>query len=1042
MASKSQKILNAVKEQIINPDFPGLLCKVMLLTYKKESTLVVGMKPNGKSRFEKSGGYPMRLKTLASSAVNFFLLLAAWLFINVSSPAEPAARTPAIICPPDAPPMVKLAAKELRRYIFLRTDKLLPIANKGEGITLQLDKNLAAQQYRLKGDGRTLAITGGSEVAVLYGAYDLAEKLGVRFYLHGDVIPDRKIAFTLPRVDETHSPLFETRGIQPFHDFPEGPDWWNQDDYLAYLSQLAKLRMNFIGLHCYPEGGVGPEPLVWIGLTNDLAPNGQVRFSYPAFWANTLNGIWGYAPMRTGEFSGGAALLFPGDSYGPNVMKGLLPRPATLEQDNELFNRVGEQFHVITAAAQQLGIKTCLGTETPLTIPKALQEHFSELGKKPDDPAVRRELYTAMFKRIAQLYPVDYYWLWTPENWTWHGNNPAEFAKTTEDIQAALDALKLLDEPFTLATCGWVLGPQHDRAALDEFLPKNSPMSCINRNVGHDGVEPAFANITGRPKWAIPWMENDPNLVGPQCWAARMRYDAVDARRFGCTGLIGIHWRTKAMAPNVAALAAAAWDQSWVPANFDTAPVKPQKTGEGALGGKTASFAAPVAGTTKPAVYQTVRFNLNGYSLAVPDGTYVVTLQFNEPVYSAVGKRIFGVKIQGRQVLTNLDIFARAGRNSALDLDFPGITVPNGSLEIEFTKQVEFPCIAGIVITGQTKAGNQLAGETFTRKINCGGGQLGDYEADRTGGLATAAAPRTRAMPVADFYFDFARANFGDEIARPAGKIFAAIDGVHLPSASNWKSGPGTLTPLNRPWAEEKKHYAFVDELAALRPQIKGAGNQERFDYWLNTYRAMSLMAEARCACGLLDQTMLAVRAKKTPVAAVLAQRVELAKIWSQLLTLQAAIVSTPGELGTIANLEEHTRQHEHFVEADDEELIQALGSPLPPETVPAKNYGGPARLTVPTVRTCIRPGETLQLTIIALDQQPVRQVAVNFHPLGQGSWQTNSATHVGRAIYTVKLPAAQDDFEYFISAHTAGGEELVWPATAPAMNQTVVVAE
>ena len=437
-----------------------------------------------------------------------------------------------------------------------------------------------------------------------------------------------------------------------------------------------------------------------------------------------------------------------------------------------------------------------------------------------------------------------------------------------------------------------------------------------------------------------------------------------------------------------------------------------------------------------------MRYDLNGYSLSVPDGTYVVTLQFNEPVYTAAGKRVFGVRIQDRQVLTNLDIFARAGRNTALDLDFSGITVTNGSLTIEFTKEVEFPCVAGIVITGQTKAGNQLAGEAFTRKINCGGGRVGDYEADQTGGLAAAAAPRTRAMPVADFYFDFARANFGDEIARPAGEIFATIDGAQLPTASNWKSGPGALTPLNQPWAEEKKHYAFVDELAALRPQITGAGNRERFDYWLNTYRAMSLMAEARCVRSLLDQTLQAVKTKTTPAAVALAQRVELAKIWSQLLTLQAAIVSTPGELGTIANLEEHTRQHEHFVEADDADLIQALGSPLPPETVTAKNYAGPAKLVVPTVRSCVRPNETLQLTIIALDQQPVRQVTMNFRPLGQTTWQTQSATHVGRAIYEVKLPPAQDDFEYSITAQTAGGEKLVWPATAPAINQTVVVNE
>ena len=55
-------------------------------------------------------------------------------------------------------------------------------------------------------------------------------------------------------LDETGKPLFDLRGIQPFHDFPEGPDWWNRDDYKAILGQLPKLGMNFFGLHTYPEG--------------------------------------------------------------------------------------------------------------------------------------------------------------------------------------------------------------------------------------------------------------------------------------------------------------------------------------------------------------------------------------------------------------------------------------------------------------------------------------------------------------------------------------------------------------------------------------------------------------------------------------------------------------------------------------------------------------------------------------------------------------------------------------------------------------------
>ena len=110
-----------------------------------------------------------------------------------------------IVCPPNAPSNVKLAAKEIRRYVYLRTGELLPIATENGTIVLQVDTTLQPQQYRLKSDGKTLTISGGSDVGVLYGAYAFAEKLGVRFYLHGDVIPDEKIPFALPVLDETHA---------------------------------------------------------------------------------------------------------------------------------------------------------------------------------------------------------------------------------------------------------------------------------------------------------------------------------------------------------------------------------------------------------------------------------------------------------------------------------------------------------------------------------------------------------------------------------------------------------------------------------------------------------------------------------------------------------------------------------------------------------------------------------------------------------------------------------------------------------------------
>ena len=809
-------------------------------------------------------------------------------------PAEPASAATVILCRNTATFAEKLAAKEIRRYVYLRCGELLPIAAKADAeadmIALRIDPTLSAEEYQLKTinpAGRMLTISGGSPIAVLYGAYHLSEKLGVRFYLHGDVVPDGKIPLSLPMLDERHKPLFATRGIQPFHDFPEGPDWWNRDDYKAYVTQLAKLRMNFIGLHTYPDGGPNAEPLVWIGLPQDVSPDGTVKFSYNSFWANTLRdgGAWGYAATKTSDFTCGAALLFPNDAYGPDVMQGLMPHPQTPEQCNELFNRTGAQFRDVFSLAHKLGVKTCIGTETPLTVPAAVRAHLKQLGKDPADPAVVRELYDGIFKRIGAICPVDYYWLWTPEGWTWGGNDPAQLAATVRDIRAACDALAATGKPCTLATCGWVLGPQQDRAALDKMLPKECPMSCINRNVGHDPVEAAFANIHGRPTWAIPWMENDPNLVAYQPWAGRMRHDAVDAKRLGCSGLLGIHWRTKALSPNVSALAGAAWDQSWVPADYNTGHVK-----------------------------------------------------------------------------TPLD---------------------------------------------------------------------------------------QRAMPIGAFYEDFARAHFGNSVAAEAGQILAAVDGAgSRPNPSDWLSGPGDLRTDNTPLEQVKKRFEHVARFGALRGKIVGAGNLERFDYWCNTLKLNALMCEIGSIRGQLAAAVKKINAEKTAdgkrqaARETLPIRIALARKWEELMACQIATVSTPGELGTVANLEQHSRVRAGYLTGFDHVLTAAMGQPLPQECAPSREYSGPAKIIVPTVRTSLAKGEALELRMIALDKHPVQSVTLRMRPLGGGQWQEIAARHVARAVYEVALPAASDDFQYQLSAVTADGKTLHWPAAAPAVSQTVVVTD
>ena len=152
--------------------------------------------------------------------------------------------------------------------------------------------------------------------------------------------------------------------------------------------------------------------------------------------------------------------------------------------------------------------------------------------------------------------------------------------------------------------------------------------------------------------------------------------------------------------------------------------------------------------------------------------------------------------------------------------------------------------------------------------------------------------------------------------------------------------------------------------------------------------------------------------------------------------------VSTPGELGTVANLELHTRLSGGYLTNFDARLEKLLDRPLPADCAIPSNYTGQPRLIVPTVRSVMLKGASLRLKIIALDRAPVKSVTVKLRPLGGRDWQESPARHIARAVFEATLPPAKDDFEYHIASETADGTPLVWPATAPLITQTVVVFE
>jgi hypothetical protein len=261
--------------------------------------------------------------------------------------------------------------------------------------------------------------------------------------------------------------------------------------------------------------------------------------------------------------------------------------------------------------------------------------------------------------------------------------------------------------------------------------------------------------------------------------------------------------------------------------------------------------------------------------------------------------------------------------------------------------------------------------------------------------------------------------------------------------------GPGGITPDERPWEQVRKEYAFVEEMAALRPHIKGRGNVERFDYWLNHFHYLRAIGKVNCTWAKFNAAMKRVKAEKEPKdRRRLAQEIALpirkeliARVTDVHRYLLAAI-TTNGGMGNVTNWQQHIMPT--LVTEPGKELAGILGRDLPADAILPKSYDGPLRLIVPTVRTSLSPGEDLKLKVIVLTEDKPKEATLYWRAIGEKRYKEISISHLARGVYSACLSAdmIENDFEYYIKVTSVDREEAVFPATAPEICQTVVIVE
>jgi hypothetical protein len=109
------------------------------------------------------------------------------------------------------------------------------------------------------------------------------------------------------------------------------------------------------------------------------------------------------------------------------------------------------------------------------------------------------------------------------------------------------------------------------------------------------------------------------------------------------------------------------------------------------------------------------------FNVPLENGGYTVRLHFAELNKTGANQRLFDVEIENVEVLSNYDIWTEAGGIDQAIVEEFGATVTDGSLTIDFIRQVENAKISGIEILAGLPSGGQV---TVPFRVNSGGPQV------------------------------------------------------------------------------------------------------------------------------------------------------------------------------------------------------------------------------------------------------------------------------------------------------------------------------
>ncbi len=418
-------------------------------------------------------------------------------------------------------------------------------------------KNAEAYEIRQLREHQ-LRLSGATQQAVLYAVFDFLERQGAFFGLDGEVYPlepSQSLLFPTAGQVWQAQPRFKVRGLVPWPDFLNCVTVYNREDWRAYLEAMVRMRFNTLGVHVYSGANQWTESF----LSFEYAGAGHL-----AYTDTSATNRWGYLPERTSRYGMGGAYFFADEVFGSEATT----RATSCWEDQAMAQKLwSDAFQY----ARDLGIRTGVGFE-PYQIPDEIfRATPPEARYKPKDPKLpgpridpesvaAKDILEARLGRLLEAYPtVDTVWLWEDEAMNWASQN-ASVPFSVTPFKQAHDFLKRHAPEKRLVLSGWG-GVVRHFAHFHQALPEDVIFSSLNDNLGWDAVSEEYGKLEGRERWPIPWLEDDPAMWLPQFHVNRSVRDMDLAEKYGCQGVLGIHWRHRIMDADSGFQARYSWER-------------------------------------------------------------------------------------------------------------------------------------------------------------------------------------------------------------------------------------------------------------------------------------------------------------------------------------------------------------------------------------------------------------------------------------------------------------------------------------------------